>query len=315
MAKERNGFVRKNDIAAVVGFATATRGQAPWNNPKIDLFGLNEEYSWSDTPDNPETDLNKRWWKAKMENVAGWYQLHPYATFTRESNHNDPKHWEWLQKKHPFPIFMQDKYPEVPSSVKLPIEDIYNEFLTPDGRRYFTSSIALIMGHLYLLGYKRIELYGFEMASNTEYYLQRPCASWMGGRLRARGIDLYVPPSGSFLSGPVYAYEDIWIGWRQDMEVNMVKLISKNKELKEQIELDRGALQVYTELVKIHPEIREEADKFYKELVDKEDTYELQKGRVQGMNFAIKYHDIFLNFTPVGEVPSNEVPMEQIENE
>jgi len=314
LAKTSKGFLRKNDIAAVVGFATATRGQAPWNNPKIDLYGLNEEYSWEDCEENKDPDPQKRWWKQKPENISGWYQLHPYATFTRKTNHNDPKHWEWLQKEHPFPIYMQDKYPEIPSSVKFPIEDIYNEFLTPDGRKYFTSSVALIMGHLYLLGYKRIELYGFEMASNTEYYFQRPGASWMGGRLRARGIDLYVPPSGSFLSGPAYAYEDIWIGWRQDMEVNMVKLVSKNKELKDAIEMDRGTLHAYTEIIKDHKDIKEEADKFYKELVAKEDLYELQKGRVQGMNFAIKYHDVFLNLLPNSEVPSNEEIKEMITN-
>jgi hypothetical protein len=301
MTKSKYGFTRKNDVAAIVGFATSTRGNTPWNNPKIDVWGLNEEMVWS--VDNPECPKEMGWWRQKPENVAGWFQLHSWDTCERrEGNHNDPKHPDWLRKEHPFPVFMQQRFSEYPSSVKFPIEDIQKEFLTPDGRKYATSSIVYIMGFLYLLGYKRIELYGFDMASETEYRYQRPCASWMAGRLRGRGITVYVPPMGSFLCGPSYAYEDMLIGWRQDMETNAAKLTKVIEKESSELEGGQGALEAFTDAKKLHPEVSKKGDKFFESHVDREEKLAIAKGKRQGLTFAMRLYDVYSHLTDsVGE--------------
>ena len=299
------GFERKSDIVSIVGFARSSRGIAPWNNPKIDFVGLNEELAWAEWSDNK--DIDRRWWKQKPENVAMWFQLHNRSTFSRGSNHNDPNHWNWLQEKHPFPIFMQEKFKDVPSSVAFPIRDIQNEFRTPDGRIYFTSSIAYIMGFMYMLGYKRMELYGFEMASDTEYAFQRPCASWMAGRLRARGMDVYTPPASNFLAGKIYAYEDNWVGWRQDMETTKIKIASDQKKLNNEIDKKRGMLIALTDVIRNHQAIATEASEMVNNLTDEIDNMETKSdamiGRYDGLGFSTKLHDAFGNMGKDADLP------------
>ena len=297
MDSEKYVFECKNDTVAVVGFASQSRSYTPWNNPKIDLAGLNEELAWGEWFGNK--DPNMRWWKAPEENVSLWYQLHNHATFSRSENHNDPQHYEWLKQKHPFPIFMQEKYPDVPSSVKFPVEDIQKEFRTPDGKIYFTSSISYIMCHLYMLGYKRIEVYGFEMASNTEYAFQRPNASWIAGRLRARGIDIYVPPMSNFLAGKLYAFEDNWVGWNQDMEINRTKIVNEQHKLNATIDKKRGVYAALIDTVTKHTqtanEIKEMAEKVAEDIGEMEKKSHVITGRYDGLNFASKLHEAFRN--------------------
>jgi hypothetical protein len=296
-SSNKYGFERKNDVAAVVGFAVQSRLYAPWNNPKIDLWGLNEELAWGEWLN--KKDPNQRWWKATEENITGWYQLHGESTFSRAENHNDPEHYAWLKKKHPFPIFMQEEFKQVPSSVRFPIEDIQKEFRTPEGKIYFTSSISYILGHLYLLGYKRIEIYGFEMASNTEYAFQRPNASWMAGRLRARGIDIYTPPMSTFLSGKVYAFEDNWVGWNQDMEVNQTKIISDQNKLNAEIDRKRGMYAAIMDTANKHAQtsvdLRGMADKLSDEISNSVTKSTILTGRYDGLKFAGRLHDAFRN--------------------
>jgi len=303
--EKKYGFERKNTTAAIVGFAVQSRSYAPWNNPKIDLWGLNEELAWAEWLGNK--DPNQRWWKAKEENIAGWIQLHNYATISRSENHNDPNHFKWLKTKHPFPIFMQEKFKEVPSSIKFPIEDIQKEFRTPDGKIYFTSSISYILCFLYLLGYKRIEIYGFEMASNTEYAFQRPNASWIAGRLRARGIDIYTPPMSNFLSGKVYAFEDNWVGWHQDMEMNRIKVVSEQGKLNAEIDRRRGVYAAVMDTVNHHAtvsnDLRIMADKLVEDIDKMEQKSTVMTGRYEGLGFAIKLHGAFHNLDNVPEIP------------
>jgi len=302
------GFEPKNPTCAVVSFATQSRSYAPWNNPKIDLFGLNEELAWAEWLG--KKDPNQRWWKAKEENVAGWFQLHGYSTFMRAENHNDPDHPKWLKQKHPFPIFMQEKFPDVPSSVRFPIEDIQKEFRTPDGKIYFTSSISYIMCFFYLLGYKRIEVYGFEMASDTEYAFQRPNASWIAGRLRARGMDVYVPPISNFLSGQVYAYEDQWVGWNQDIEMNRSKVAKEQQLLNEQIDRKRGIYAALMDVVNLRNQtsndLRAMADKLEEEIMDMSRKSHALTGRYEGLNFSMTLHNAFRNLDNMAEDVENE---------
>jgi hypothetical protein len=303
-------FERSSDTVAVVGFASQSRIYAPWNNPKVDLCGLNEEMAWGEWLE--KKDPNQRWWKQKPENTKFWYQLHGESTFSRAENHNDEGHYEWLQKEHPFPIFMQEKFKQVPSSVRFPIEDIQKEFRTPDGKIYFTSSISYILCHLYLLGYKRIEIYGFEMASNTEYAFQRPNASWIAGRLRARGIDIYTPPMSNFLSGKVYAFEDNWVGWNQDMEVNQTKVINDQGKLNAEIDRKKGMFAAIMDTANKHAQTSNDlkgmADKLSEDISNLETKSTVMTGRYDGLKFSARLHEAFRNLDNVPELVVPEQP-------
>jgi len=268
-------FTRTTDVAAIIGFASNTRGKAPWNNPDISLFGLNEEYSFD-------------WWKQKPESTAGWFQIHKRESFMRPNNTNDPGHADWLRKKHPFPIFMQDKYDDIPSSVKFPLDKIIKQFGT-----YWTSTLAYAVAFAYVQGYKRVELYGFEMASDSEYWGQRANAAYIIGKARGMGMDVYVPPISNLLTGIRYAYENNLIGARQDLEVNVVSVRNDKYKIEAEAEKLQGEYFLLRDLVQKYPELQDDFDKVSMEIKKRDNLINMMNGRLQGLNMAIKTFDTY----------------------
>ena len=81
---------------------------------------------------------------------------------------------------------MQEEYPEIRSSVKYPLDEITST-LTDN---LLTSSVAQAMALAVYLGYRRVEIYGVEMETGTEYTTQRPGVAYWAGRLEGMGIEL-----------------------------------------------------------------------------------------------------------------------------
>jgi len=260
---------------AILGFAPATRDLAPWNNPKIDLFGMNEETKFS-------------WWKQDEDKIQGWFQFHSRESFMRPDNHNDPHHADWLRKKHPYPIFMQEVHEDIPSSIRFPIEDVRKEFGT-----YWRSSIAYVIAWAYLQGYKRIELYGFEMASDSEYWGQRANTCYIIAKAMAKGMDVYVPPTSKLLTGIRYAYENNLVGARQDLETNLTRVANDRNKIETELQAFMGEYKLFEELGKTYPEFLIEKDRVAKELKRHEQLIYLMNGRAQGVSLAMKMFDTF----------------------
>jgi hypothetical protein len=261
---------------ALVGFAPSSRKQAPWDNQDITIAGLNEEFVFP-------------WFKRKEGNLV-WFQLHDRNTFSRPNNHNDPHHWEWLQQKHDFPIYMQQQWNDIPSSVKFPLEEVYKEF-----GNYFTSTMPFIMAWGVLNGYKRLELYGFDMASGTEYLFQRANAHYWIGYLRGKGIDIYVPPTSKLMKGYAkYAYEDMSLGYRQELENHVIvqnttiknEMVTTNR-MQGAYEAVREASNIYPELSAMIPNAREVA-------FAQRDKFAQMKGWVKGIELAISKFDTMI---------------------
>jgi hypothetical protein len=75
--------------------------------------------------------------------------------------------------------------------------------------KYFTSSIAYMIAYAMELGYKRIGLYGIDMAMDSEYQYQRPCVEYYVGLARGAGIVVDIPEQSHIMSYPwVYGIED-----------------------------------------------------------------------------------------------------------
>ena len=185
------------NTAILCGFAGTTRGDVPWEETDSTIIGINEAY---------KPGFMKRW--------DIWMQMHSHDNFTRKANPNDPEHYEWL-KNADVPIMMQQKYQEVPNAVKFPIEE-YKKFV---GMRWADSSLAYMAVWAALEGYKRIEAYGFEMASNTEWAYQAKNACYIIGLMRGMGIDFWLPPTCMILGKGLYAYDKMSIGYRQQLEM------------------------------------------------------------------------------------------------
>jgi len=144
---------------AIVGTHSDTREHAPYNDPSYDIWVFNEAGN---------SEWCKRW--------TAVFQMHEPEIY-KGHNTKDAKHWDWLQRKHGKPIYMQEIDPQVPDSVRYPIEDA--EALS--GELYFTSTLAYTVALAIMQKYERVEIYGIELNSNTEYSAQAECYRyWIG---------------------------------------------------------------------------------------------------------------------------------------
>lgn len=129
------------------------------------------------------------------------FQVHREEIWRNPLNRNSPDHAKWLLTQTETPVIMQAVYPDVPASIAYPIDEIKAAF----GPAYFTSSAAYAIALAALLGYKRIEIYGCEMATGTEYAYQRDGYAYWVGIARGRGIE--VIEDNEILKAPLYGYE------------------------------------------------------------------------------------------------------------
>lgn len=184
---------------AIVGSHPETREQAPFDNPAVAVWVFNEA---------PNQSWVKRW--------DADFQMHLPTVYRNPYNRTDPKHWEWLQQKHGKPIYMQAVDPNVPDSKAYPMEAICKRFLRnfvawePDGLKhlkYFTSTIAMALALAAYQGYERIQVYGVEMASTTEYVYQRDCTAFWFGLLLGLGIQVELHSALGIFDQPIYGFD------------------------------------------------------------------------------------------------------------
>jgi hypothetical protein len=129
------------------------------------------------------------------------------------------------------PIYMQEVDAQVPGSVKIPLQDVIDEFLSGNiftGDKpieYFTSSFAYMCAFaMYMFkdrmekGELRIEVYGFEMSTATEYHYQKGSTEFWLGMARGKGVDIFLPHHCQLLKGAKYGYEVTQMINRQELE-------------------------------------------------------------------------------------------------
>lgn len=174
---------------AIVGSAPGGQVDVPFDDPEFDIWVLNEAAN---------KDWCKRW--------SACFQMHEPEIY---SGHNvkDSHHWEWLQRKHNRPIYMQEIDPRVPDSVCYPLEDV-NSLV---GFQYLSSTIAMCCGLAALLNYEHVEFYGIELSA-TEYQSQREGYNfWLGflkGKLGAEHVNHNFTHLGAnIFEAPLYGYE------------------------------------------------------------------------------------------------------------
>ncbi len=245
-------YPRTKDKLAIVGFHEATRDAAPFDNPDYEIWSVNEEYNYD--------------W---LKRTDRHFQLHPRWDFTRSNNLNDPNHFAWLknqtstcmlckgagvfkllpnepEKKCPacengtfypqehkrgnIPIYMQKAHADIPNSIKFPLEEIWQKF-QPGSKPYFTSSCAYQLGLAMLMGYKKIEMYGYDMGSTTEYHYQKANFEYWIGLAHGHGFDVTLPGS-SILTGELYGYDNMKTGFRQQLEMRRFNLEKQFRDTK-----------------------------------------------------------------------------------
>lgn len=192
------------ETLVIFGSHPDTRGAFDWKRQDCDVWVFNEAVS-------------KGEWVQWAQAV---FQMHVPAIWRNPKNRNDDKHHAWLVENQYTPVYMLEHYPEIPQSVAYPLDEVVAELLSglhkppsaiwSNRGGYFTSSVCYAIALGIYQGYKRIELWGVELALNTEYVYQRPGALFWIGIALGRGIEVII--TGHMLEAPLYGYEgDIYI--------------------------------------------------------------------------------------------------------
>lgn len=143
------------------------------------------------------------------------FELHRPEWFTRKEVPDALLYRKWLQEEKPFPIYMLEQMDEFPSCVEFPRDELKHELFTHLWRgdqneiEYYTSTVSLMIAFAIHLGVQRIEFYGVEALTDTEYADQKPCIEFMIGMAVGKGIDIVFHPTCSLCNAQVYGYEGV----------------------------------------------------------------------------------------------------------
>jgi hypothetical protein len=213
LRQERKG----KKTVALVGLAPSSCSLAPFDDPEVEIWGLNEAHAF-------------KW----MKRADRWFQIHCSKSWKRPVAKRDIRgHYEWL-KKNPWniPIYMQYWNDEIPNVRAYPLHEVTDLFFKNFKRgektiRYFTSTFAYMMGVALLEGrrgiineqpFERIEIYGFEMSDKVEYVRQKACAEFWIGLAMGLGIEVYTPENCQILLSTLYGMHELGEGWEYEKE-------------------------------------------------------------------------------------------------
>jgi hypothetical protein len=207
----------KNKLA-IIGCATETRDNVDYSDPDLDIWVFNES-------------AVKDWCKR----ADAVFQLHQEEVWKSPVNRGDAEHGKWLMSGNTPTIYMLEKYPEVPKAVKYPMDEIVTALLpnfTVDSERarkdFFTSTISYSYALGIYLGYKEIHTYGVELADESEYREQQPCAMFWNGIAVGRGIK-WVSHSKMF-DAPLYPLET-FVGLDKQVFIDQIAKLKPLSEL------------------------------------------------------------------------------------
>jgi hypothetical protein len=189
--------------------------EAPWDDPTIEIWGLNDGYSARDpkgmTPKRIDQHfdlhpIDRMWFRPKNKTTFHPGEI-PEGVFVRPEGH-----LEWLKKQaQTIPVWLQADPPEgwPVNAKRFPYEAV-KAFLRarPDQDAYIASSPSMMLAHAILQGKTEIHIYGIHLATQHEYIKQRPQFEHLLGRAMERGIAIHLPKSCPLLKHThVYGYE------------------------------------------------------------------------------------------------------------
>lgn len=214
----------KNKKVAIVGTASPSVLQTPWNSHDIDIFALS--------------------WRQDVPRATALFDLHKIDD-TREQV---PENYiEWLASQK-VPVFVQEVLPEVPNSVKYPLDRMIAKF-----GKYFASSIGFMIALAIDYGYEEIQLFGVDLLDDSEYVSQRPNAEYLLGYACGMGIKVVIPKTSALLKFErLYGYEDepTHCGITPDMlEQSLARYREIQEEGKKQAYTADGAAQAITSML------------------------------------------------------------------
>ena len=211
--------VKKRTKVAIVGF-TGTREQAPYNDPEFEIWTVNNLYRFVPRQDRV-------------------FELHTREQIAADLTHGvDGKTYVEELASMTIPVYMQEKYPDIPASIKYPLDKMIDEFgiersninHKPDA--YFTNSISFMIALAIYEGFKEIHVYGVDLAIGVEYIEQRPSCEYYLGIAKGRGIKLFLPIESDLLKTRfIYGYDEVRKdAWMKKMESTLKHMNTQKQQ-------------------------------------------------------------------------------------
>lgn len=190
---------------AIVGFATETMGEAPYDDPTCEIWILNMLHA----------------------HVPRWdrlWEMHDRVTLEVETAElrRNMDHLGALRAETTRPIYMVARQPDIPCSVTFDLDQVKARVGAQCGKLangYFTSTFAYMLAWAIfgIIDRRRdplrpeageaIHVCGVEMLNESEYAYQRSCAEFLVGVALGHGITVHIPARSALLeSDGLYGY-------------------------------------------------------------------------------------------------------------
>ena len=129
--------------------------------------------------------------------------IHPPHCFMEQGKNGFPDYYTFLRTCR-VPILMQKAYPEIPSSIRFPREQIKQQWNIPVG-----SQTAWLIGYYLMRGATHFGFWGVHYDHGTEYEEQRASTEHWIGIARGRGCHIVLPKDSPLCREPKedYGYE------------------------------------------------------------------------------------------------------------
>jgi hypothetical protein len=311
---------RTKDKVAFIGFAPTTRHLAPWDDDSYEIWTLNEEYKydwvkrtdrhfqfhprWDFMRDNNMNDRNHPLW---LQNKPGMcMRCNGEGAWVVEDKGEKKtficpdckkgRYTPHASRNELIGLYLQETHDDIPGSIAFPLEEA--KALLPASlhqRDYFTSSVALMLTLAYMMGYKRVELYGFEMGTTTEYHYQRANFEFLVG-LFSRDMEIVVPKQSTLLRGDLYGYKNMKTGFRQNLEMRKIILEDQEKKQAAKVHVHTGRVQALQSVVQVNSEFKQSLEddlRKYQEIIGLHNVIKGAQTEVE--NLTKLYDNYFLS--------------------
>ena len=238
-----------------------------------------------------------------LPRIDRMFELHPMWYFNASHNKNLLKHWDWLQEEHDFPIYLQELDPLIPSGVLYPLDEVSDDIfggrlvkIMPDGTEeedlYYSCTMAFQIGLAIHEGFDRIETYGFEMGTDTEWKYQIPGAHFMAGLALGRDVTLTRLHNSKFAKGALYAYEVTQMITRQQLDYGKRSYEDQRDEEIAKMNTISGKFQMMQSLANSGKVGRDKLEQLAREVVEAEKRIERCIGAVQSLEWQLATIDL-----------------------
>jgi len=239
---------RSKDALCIIGCADS-KDLAPFKEKeKYEFWGVNNLFLTQPIEQYPWT----RWFEIHSITHDGRRFLRRGKPEFRGQKVND--YIEDLIKLK-IPVYMQQFWPQIPNSVPYPLQAVLKAF-----GNYFTNTISYMLALGIAEGFKRIEVWGVDMAVDSEYFWQRPSCEYFLGIAQGRGIETFIPPEADLLKTRfLYGFQEIedtafrkkLNKTRASMEQRMAMAAQRRDHHMREYEQYVGAINTIKEMIKI----------------------------------------------------------------